>query len=818
MKITTTLSLLCCALSLHLNAAQIEKQQIEFIGPLTSGSTLKPFETPHRNEMVDALAATLSASHEKLILGQKTLKWQSYDSVSALTIEGMQALKYRFSTTRFTEGKFTLVGIEKATVYLNGERQGDSTTQSIALPTGDYELLVVAEQVPDWNKVTLSFEGKADHDVVLPHTSPTHSLSPKQLFDAPTVSAISLSPNGKFYITTERKYSDKTGNKPISVTTLFSANGDVKYRFAGNSAAALSWSPDSKRIAFLSNDELNILDVATLNLNTMPYNLASTSDWQFFDNNSLIFSWSKNTDDNDKITKHYRGLEDRWSYFRENSQIYRLDLESGLITAATKGKLSATLEDFDSERNTILISRQLSDYAAAPHAMTELVEVDLTSDKETMIGQYRTFNEARYGKKGFYVVAGPDFMNGAGRAIPEGQLANNYDGQLYWLSSDGKDVEALSKTFDPSIGGFEVVNKEDLILSVTEEDTKPLFFYDASKNRFTRLKTGLDVTEKFAVTHSSTPDVYVTGSTATSPQQLVKLNVNKNKPETLWDSKPLAYADTAIPQLEEFNFKNQDGIEIKGRVYLPTNLDKTKQYPALVYYYGGTSPVNRGFTGRYPFNYWAAQGYVVYVLQPTGATGFGQAFSSAHVNAWGEKTADDIIQGTQAFLKQYHFVNPKKVGNLGASYGGFMTMLLATKTDLFSASIAHAGISNITSYWGQGWWGYLYSGEASKNSFPWNNPTLYSQHSPVFHADKVNSPLLLIHGDADTNVPPGESHNMYTALKILGKDVELVEFKGANHQIFARDRRFKWWDTMQAYFDKHLKDEPQWWDYLYQGK
>jgi acylaminoacyl-peptidase len=176
------------------------------------------------------------------------------------------------------------------------------------------------------------------------------------------------------------------------------------------------------------------------------------------------------------------------------------------------------------------------------------------------------------------------------------------------------------------------------------------------------------------------------------------------------------------------------------------------------------------------------------------------------------------MQGTGEFLKAYPYVDAKKVGNLGASYGGFMTMLLTTKTDMFSASISHAGISNITSYWGQGWWGYLYSGEASKGSFPWNNAKLYSQHSPVFNADKVTTPLLLIHGNADTNVPPGESHNMYTALKLLGQDVELVEYHNTNHQVFARDKRFHWWDTMMAYFDKNLKDQPQWWDHLYPSK
>ncbi|MEM6511301.1 MAG: prolyl oligopeptidase family serine peptidase, partial [Pseudomonadota bacterium] len=394
----------------------------------------------------------------------------------------------------------------------------------------------------------------------------------------------------------------------------------------------------------------------------------------------------------------------------------------------------------------------------------------------------------------------------------------NYDGQLYLLSRDGKQATPLSKEFNPAIGQLNVLKNGDALIKVTEQDTVQLYQFDLSKKRFNKVNTGFDVVEQVSYSHERTPRILVTGTTASTPQQLKQLSLGKSRAKVMWDSKPICYENTHVASLEEFNFTNKDGIEIKGRVYLPHDLDSNKQYPALVYYYGGTSPVTRGFTGRYPFNLWAEHGYVVYVVQPTGATGFGQEFSAKHVNAWGEYTANDIIDGTKAFLDKYSFVDSKRVGNLGASYGGFMTMLLATKTDMFSASIAHAGISNITSYWGQGWWGYLYSAEASKNSYPWNNPTLYSQHSPVFHADKVTTPLLLLHGDSDTNVPVGESHNMYTALKLLGKDVDLIEYKGADHQIFARDKRFDWWNTMLAYFDKNLKDQPQWWQYLYPEK
>lgn len=819
MKLLTTLSLVCCALSLSTYAATIDKNNIQFLSGIGQSAQLKPYETPHRQPLVDSIARSLSGDADSLQIGADRVTWQNFSTISALTLEGIQALKYEFSTTRFTQGQFELQGVEKATFYLNGKRLGENNSNTIAIPTGDHELLIVAEVVADWNKVSLEFKPKSDIDqlVAFKPGSPK-ALSAQQLFDAPTIHAVSQSPDGRYYATTQRHYSDKFGNTAQTETNLFNDKGDLVYGLSSTSASSLFWSPDSRRVAYIQNNQLTLLELKTLKTTKLEHDLSQTSNWQFVNNSTLIFSWSKSTDDNDKITKHFRGLEDRWSYYRNQSHVYTLDLNSGLINAVTKGKQNNNFEDVDAKRGTVLVTRHISDYRPPAHSLTELVEVNMSTLAETSLGKFNTFNSAKYGNDGIFVTAGPDFKDGLGRAIAEGQLANNYDGQLYWMSYDGREAKALSKDFDPAIGQIKVINTEDIIMKVTEKDTQPLYLYDASKNKFVRLNTGLDVVDAFSTTDTKQNTIIASGTTVTSPQQLVSLSLNKNKAKVLWDSKPVAYQNTEIATLEEFNFKNQDGVDIEGRVYLPADLDRNKKYPALVYYYGGTSPVSRGFTGRYPFNHWAAQGYVVYVLQPTGATGFGQAFSSAHVNAWGEKTADDIIQGTQAFLAKYDFVDGKKVGNLGASYGGFMTMLLATKSDLFSASIAHAGISNITSYWGQGWWGYLYSGEASKNSFPWNNPTLYSQHSPVFHADKVNSPLLLIHGDADTNVPPGESHNMYTALKILGKDVELVEFKGADHQIFARDRRFKWWDTMLAYFDKHLKDEPQWWEHMYPAK
>ena len=807
------------SLSLTAIAAPLDKSNIEFIGPLGENMQVKPFQTPHGQVIINNLLEQLQRNTQSVSVFGKKHSWQPFNKVNALTLGGLQALKFNIETTRYSQGTLTIKGIENAQLFIDAKLQkGDNHTYSLSLTNGSHSVIVVAQQVANWNNVSLDFEPQADTDNITINTSTTKRLSAEQLFDAPTISGLSLAPDAKQYVTSTRSYSNKTANQANVVTELKNSKNQTLYRFEGQQPSNMVWSPNNQFLVYMLGSELKQLNRKNLSIKTLARELEGASNFNFYNNNSLIFSWSKTPEDNNSLTKHYKGLQDRWSYARNVSQLYMLDTNSGLTKALSQGPISHSFEDANTNRGKVLMSRQVMVMQATTHPETELVELDLQSNKITSFGKFKTFNHAKYANKDVYVVAGPDFKNGAGRALPKGMLANNYDGQLYLLSDNGKNVKALSKQFDPAIGELHVLDNGDALIKVTEQDTQPLYLYDLSKQRFKKLNTGLDIVEQFSYSHERNPQVLLSGTTASTPQQLKRLNISKNKTDLIWDSKPLAYANTQIPTLEEFNFTNKDGVEITGRVYLPTNLDKTKKHPALVYYYGGTSPVTRGFTGRYPFNLWAANGYVVYVLQPTGATGFGQTFSAQHVNAWGDYTASDIMQGTQAFLKKYDFVDSKKVGNLGASYGGFMTMLLATKTDMFSASIAHAGISNLTSYWGEGWWGYLYSGEASKNSFPWNNASLYSDHSPVFHADKVTTPLLLLHGDSDTNVPVGESLTMYTALKLLNKDVELIEYKGADHQIFARDKRFDWWNTMLAYFDKQLKGEPQWWDAMYSDK
>ncbi|MFI3297953.1 MAG: prolyl oligopeptidase family serine peptidase, partial [bacterium] len=236
----------------------------------------------------------------------------------------------------------------------------------------------------------------------------------------------------------------------------------------------------------------------------------------------------------------------------------------------------------------------------------------------------------------------------------------------------------------------------------------------------------------------------------------------------------------------------------------------------IVYYYGGTSPSQRRGDIYYGGHIFASRGYIVYILNPSGTTGYGQEISARHVNAWGIRTADEIIEGTKLVCDKYSFIDKTKVGCIGASYGGFMTQYLQTKTDIFAAAVSHAGISDVTSYWGEGFWGVGYSKLAASGSYPWNNPKLYTEQGSLFNADKINTPLLLLHGSEDTNVPIGESIQIYNALKVLGKEVEFIVVNGENHTIIKDlNRQQKWHNSIMAWFAKWLQESPEWWSELY---
>ena len=400
-----------------------------------------------------------------------------------------------------------------------------------------------------------------------------------------------------------------------------------------------------------------------------------------------------------------------------------------------------------------------------------------------------------------------------------------YELFLYDIAS--KKVTPLTKDFDPSIENVDwSLADGQIYLTAEDRDYVNMFVLNPKTGKITKLPIKGDYAYRYDLAAHASVVGYLSYKTM-EPASAYVMTLNSKavantKLSTLnsqlfFDGKT-ALGDAEIGTCEDWNFTNSRGDTVYGRLYLPKDFDATKKYPMIVYYYGGCSPVSRYFESPYAPQYWNSLGYVAYIIEPSGATGFGQEWASRHVNTAGRGPAEDIIEGTKRICEAHPFINPKKIGCMGASYGGFMTQYLQTQTDIFAAAVSHAGIANHTSYWGQGYWGYNYSEVSMANSYPWSHRQLYVDQSPLFNADKIHTPLLLLHGDADTNVPLVESLQMFTALKLLGREVALVQVKGENHHILEYSKKEKWLATQMAWFQKWLKDDASWWDALYPKK
>lgn len=423
------------------------------------------------------------------------------------------------------------------------------------------------------------------------------------------------------------------------------------------------------------------------------------------------------------------------------------------------------------------------------------------------------------GKK-LLIQGGPSLFGklGHGPDLPLDAMANQYETEAYLYDLERREVEAITKRFAPSLrNAYWHPLDGHIYITALNRTRYQLYRYNVKSGVIQQIPTHIDMALRVQYARNSSNIVYV-GSGLNFPGRLYTLDLWKPVPRILYAPADDWLSRLHLAKVKDWTTYSLKGARIQGRIYYPPGFDPRKKYPMIVYYYGGTFPITRYFDGRYPFQLWAAHGFVVYVLQPSGAIGFGQRHAARHVNEWGSRVADEIIHATSQMLATHPFVDAKRVGCIGASYGGFMTMYLVTRTTMFAAAISHAGISNITSYWGAGFWGYLYSAVATAKKYPWSHPKFYIKQSPLFSAHKVKTPLLLIHGDSDTNVPPSESYQMYTALRLLKRPVELVLFHKSNHWILNYKKRILWTNTILAWFAKNLQKQPLWWKRLHGTK
>ncbi len=745
--------------------------------------------------------------------------------------------------TRWTKAELEVRSPHLLAVFLDGGRiatketseqeaeEAKTATHTLKLETGKHLLVIKALRDPE-NTSRWTVSAKLDIDETFGETAFSINTSPRQvmnighLVDSPQISGVSISADGQLAAVSLRQTKPGSDKSESWLEIRNTADGSLVQTYRGGTAlGTITWAPQGNKFAYTETGSdkttLWIIDLDTGSSNPILRDIKAFEGFTWApDGNFIIYSLAETPEKDERGVKRLTSPRDRWPSFRTGSFLYRLDLPEGTRQRLTAGALSTYLGSISPDGRKLLFTQTVDDFENRPYTKTSLSVLDLADLSTETIAEGPWLGAAKWSPDGkSLLITGPPRLFGElGVNVPAGMIANDYDTQAYLFDLASGKPEAITRNFDPAIDNAVWDNRGNSIyFLVTEGEYNRIYNYSLKSKKYNKIETDVEVVNAFDLAKSNSTLAYY-GSNASTPPRAFSINLKTGKNILLTDPGASEFQDVTFGEVKRWTFKNARDVEIEGRVYYPPNFDPQKKYPCIVYYYGGTAVVGRDFGGRYPKNLFAAQGYIVYVLQPSGAPGFGQEFSAYHVNDWGNIVAEEIISGTKAFLKAHPFVDEKRVGCIGASYGGFMTMTLVTKTDLFATAISHAGISALSSYWGEGFWGYLYSSVATANSFPWNRKDIYVDQSPLYNADKVNTPILLLHGDVDTNVPPGESDQFYVALKLLGKEVEYIQVADQNHHILDYKKRIIWQKTIFAWFDRFLKDQPQWWEELYPGE
>ncbi len=780
------------------------------------------------------------------------LRWQTIDAVdSVVHLSGsgsetpeLSYAAFYMNTGRWLKGTIEVKSCHLFEVYHNGERiatktvpdtaqsngtcKPGSSSEELPLSTGNHSFVIKTLRDPATNapwQLKVSFkpaDGFRSEDLRVT-VSPLRYIEITNVLDDPKVDNVVISPDGELAAVGVSRSLPPTDESESWIELYRTSDGKPVQTFRGGMQIGnFAFSPDGASFSYVQrNAAKSTLWIVSLTDGTkypLLDQLADFAGYQWSPTSAFIVYSITEREEADKTgLRRFRELTDRWPWRRNTSHLHLVYVPTGVRKRLTSGEASARLDAISPDGSRLLVSRIKYDASERPYSFTEFSILNLAAMTLDSLHAGPWTGSAQWSPDGGKILftGGPSLFGSAGINVSEGRIPNEYDAQAFIYDVRTGDIDAITRDFDPSVSTAVWSRAEQAIyLTTVDRSYQRLYRYDLRTKRYETIELGVEIIGSIDFANKRPVAVY-TGETATTPPKFYYIELNRKTRKLISDPTADIYRNIRTGKVEPWTFTSEQGTKIDGMVYYPPDFDPSKKYPVIVYYYGGTTPVNRQFEGRYPKNLWASHGYITYVPQPSGAIGYGQEFSSLHVNNWGITVADEIIEGTQKFLDAHPYADRSRVAGIGASYGGFMTMLLLTRTDIFATAVAHAGISSLASYWGQGYWGYLYSAIATANSFPWNRRDIFVDQSPIYLADRIHTPLLLLHGKSDTNVPPGESLQLYTALKLLGREVEYIEIEAQDHHILNYSKRIAWGNTIIAWFDKWLKDEPEWWDSMY---
>jgi len=287
--------------------------------------------------------------------------------------------------------------------------------------------------------------------------------------------------------------------------------------------------------------------------------------------------------------------------------------------------------------------------------------------------------------------------------------------------------------------------------------------------------------------------IVFTRASLTAPAEIFRANADGTGMTAITKINADVLAKFALKPAESVTFAGAGGMPVQAWVVKPNRFNDGVKYPLLYLVHGGPqSAWNDGWTYRWNAQVFASAGYVVFMPNPRGSTGFGQRFTDEISNDWGGKPFDDLMKGVD-YAEKLPYVDAARKVSAGASYGGYMMNWFLGHTDRFKAIVSHAGVFNLTSMYGAT--EELWFPEWDLGGTPWSNPESYAKWSPHTYAKNFKTPTLVTHGEIDYRVPVGEGLQLFTTLQRQGIPSRLLVFPDEGHWINKPQNAALWYRT-----------------------
>ncbi len=301
--------------------------------------------------------------------------------------------------------------------------------------------------------------------------------------------------------------------------------------------------------------------------------------------------------------------------------------------------------------------------------------------------------------------------------------------------------------------------------------------------------------------------IVFTSSSIASPPELFRVNSDGSGVTPLTTLNDAVYKNYALQKAEDVDWKGAQNANVHGLIVKPSNFNPAKKYPLIVLIHGGPQGAfNDNWGYRWNPQIFANAGYIVFMPNPRGSTGYGQKFVNDISGDWGGKVFGDITNGVAEVIKR-PYVDKNRIGAAGGSYGGYaVDWLLGHNNDprfKFKAFVSHAGVYNLESMatateevWFPKW---------EFKGMPWDNPVLYQKWSPNKFVNNFNTPTLVTAGELDYRVPVDQSLQLFTTLQLKGVPSKLIIFPDEGHWILKPQNSEFWYRNVLDWFSKHLR-------------